>query len=500
MMGRTGLLAALTLATAGLSACGGTVTGSPAAAQGVAVDIQPQSAQVVRGGTVPFAATVTGTANTAVVWDVEEAAGGTVDANGHYTAPQLTGLYHVRATSQADASAQGVASVTVTATPVIAVSISPSSPSVQTGGTVAFTAIVTGTTNTAVTWTVQEASGCGSVTQGGAYTAPASASTCHVVATSNADPTKSAVAAVTVTAPTTGADTLQVQGRHLLDTCGNQLVIRGVEETIGLGMEVQGSWNGLVDQIALTNSNAMRFLPNMSQLSLSQIEGIIARAVSHQMVVYLSVGGANRTWFGQAATKTMLDKYKKWLILDALEEVSYDNRTTWQSDAITAVNYFRGQGYTEPLTVIANNYGRDLPSLLINGPAVVAADPLGRTILGWQSYWGSNDYWQGVYGLTLAQGINQAAQQAYPIQLGIINYTDWYIFGNSVVEDYVTAMSLAQQNNQGWLWWDYYNPFGNETSLSPTDGMANNLSAVGNVVVNTDPNSITATSRKACGQ
>jgi hypothetical protein len=333
------------------------------------------------------------------------------------------------------------------------------------------------------------------------YTAPASAATCHVVATSQADTGKRATATVTVTAIAPGTGTLQVQGRRLLDTCGNPLVIRGVEETIGIGMEVQGSWNGLVDQIALTNSNAMRFLPDMSQLTLAQIESILARAVSHQLVVFLSVGTSNRAWFAQANVKTMLDKYKKWLVLDALEEVDYDNRTQWQADAIAAVTYFRGQGYTEPLTVIANLSGRDLPSLLSNGPAVVAADPLGRTILGWQAYWGSNGWYQGQYGMTLAQGIDAAAQQAFPIQLGILYYPDWYVFGASVTLDTSGAMAGAQRNGLGWLWWDYYNPFSSENSLSPSNGMASNLNATfGNAVVNTDANGITATAHKACGQ
>jgi hypothetical protein len=50
-----------------------------------------------------------------------------------------------------------------------------------------------------VAWSLQEASGCGSVTQAGLYTAPGAAATCHVVATSLADGTRSAVATVTVT-------------------------------------------------------------------------------------------------------------------------------------------------------------------------------------------------------------------------------------------------------------------------------------------------------------
>ncbi len=190
------------LAVAGLFACTSTVdeAGVRAAANQVAVQVEPPSAQVTAGGSVSFAATVTGSANTAVTWTVQEGSpGGSITTSGQYTAPATSGAYHVVATSQADPTKASAAAVTVT--PVVAVAVSPPTATVAAGGSLTFTAAVTGTTNTAVAWSVQEASGCGSVTQAGVYTAPAVGATCHVVATSSADPTKRAVATVTVTPP-----------------------------------------------------------------------------------------------------------------------------------------------------------------------------------------------------------------------------------------------------------------------------------------------------------
>jgi Zn-dependent metalloprotease len=81
----------------------------------------------------------------------------------------------------------------------VAVSVTPTTATLATGATFQFTAAVTGSTNTAVTWT---ATG-GTVTSGGLYTAPASAGTFTVKATSAADTTKSASATVTVTSGAT---------------------------------------------------------------------------------------------------------------------------------------------------------------------------------------------------------------------------------------------------------------------------------------------------------
>ncbi len=86
----------------------------------------------------------------------------------------------------------------------IAVDVQPPSASLGLGLSLQFQAQVTGTADTAVTWSAD----CGSVTQAGLYSAPAAAATCRVVARSRADSTKSATATVTVTAqpspPTSG--------------------------------------------------------------------------------------------------------------------------------------------------------------------------------------------------------------------------------------------------------------------------------------------------------
>lgn len=79
----------------------------------------------------------------------------------------------------------------------VTVSISPTGASLYYGGTRQFTAYVTGTTNTAVTWS---ATG-GTVDQTGLYKAGTTAGTYSVTAKSQADSTKSAKATVTIAAP-----------------------------------------------------------------------------------------------------------------------------------------------------------------------------------------------------------------------------------------------------------------------------------------------------------
>jgi len=73
-------------------------------------------------------------------------------------------------------------------------------PNLNQGATQSFTAFVIGTSNSAVNWAVQEGAAGGSITNTGIYTAPNKSGTFHVLATSQADTTKSQTATVSVAA------------------------------------------------------------------------------------------------------------------------------------------------------------------------------------------------------------------------------------------------------------------------------------------------------------
>ncbi|MGA8891550.1 MAG: hypothetical protein WB493_08280 [Anaeromyxobacteraceae bacterium] len=105
----------------------------------------------------------------------------------------------------------------------VAVRVEPPAVTVVPGGSTRFSASVTGTALTSVAWSVQEVPSCGTVTPDGAYLAPAAPATCHVLATSAADPAVAAIALVTVSpAPgVPGALTLS-PATATIDACGRQ--------------------------------------------------------------------------------------------------------------------------------------------------------------------------------------------------------------------------------------------------------------------------------------
>ncbi len=170
-----------------------------ASTQWVTVNLTPATKKITADDTLQFTATVAGTLNPAVTWTIQEgSAGGTISANGLYT-PAGAGVFHVVATSVANPAKADSSTITVTPSlKNIVVTISPASTTAAPSSSVQFAATVTGNANTAVSWSVQEGSAGGTVSTAGKYKAPATAGTYHVVATSKANPAKSAAATVTV--------------------------------------------------------------------------------------------------------------------------------------------------------------------------------------------------------------------------------------------------------------------------------------------------------------
>jgi chitodextrinase len=188
------------------------------------ISISPTAASVATTKTQPFTATVANATNTAVTWQVNGVTGGdsthgTISASGLYTAPSAVpnpATVTVAGILQTDPTKSASATVTITASqnPVV-ISISPTVASVVTTKTQPFTATVTNTTNTAVTWQVNGVAGGdsthGTISASGLYTAPSAVpnpATVTVSAISQADPTKSASATVAISAaPDTTAPT-----------------------------------------------------------------------------------------------------------------------------------------------------------------------------------------------------------------------------------------------------------------------------------------------------
>jgi hypothetical protein len=190
---------------------------------------------VTLGKSAQYTATVTGNSDTAVAWSVDGVVGGdttlgTISASGLYTAPESqlqSAQVTITATSMADPSVSQNLVVTLTTqahTPVTIMVALGGPTSVQLGNTSQYTATVTGSSDTGVTWSVNDLAGgdssVGTISSTGRYTAPTkapSSSKVTISATSMADISVSQSMTITLSAPPptvtltlTGATTVTV--------------------------------------------------------------------------------------------------------------------------------------------------------------------------------------------------------------------------------------------------------------------------------------------------
>ena len=120
---------------------------NPPASGNIQVSVTPNPVNVRAGSSQQFAASVSGTTNTAVSWSVNNVAGGnsasgTITSSGDYTAPAALpnpNTITVQATSAADSSASGSSDVTILNPTPVLTAISPTSVNVG-----AFSLTVTG--------------------------------------------------------------------------------------------------------------------------------------------------------------------------------------------------------------------------------------------------------------------------------------------------------------------------------------------------------------------
>lgn len=184
-----------------LDGTGGSITAANGVISIVAISVTatPTAATLQSGQSIQLSAAVAGSTNSNVTWSMAPMVG-SLSSSGLYTAPStIAGTQTVVVTATSIADPTKSAGVTITLVPV-SVILSPSSASLSAAQTQQFTAAVSNTGNEGVTWSLSPAVG---TISNGLYTAPVSIpsnQTVSVIASSVVDPTKVAVATVTLIA------------------------------------------------------------------------------------------------------------------------------------------------------------------------------------------------------------------------------------------------------------------------------------------------------------
>ena len=174
------------------------VPGTPAV-----VSISPQAVTLGPGQSQQFVAAVANAPDQSVAWSISPSSGaGSISNAGIYTAPaNFNTTQTVTVTARSNYDATKSASAVITLSPSVSVSVKPLVAMVSASQTEQFTATVTGSTNSGVSWSLNPP--IGTISSTGLYTAPAAitgATVVTVIATSDADPTRSGSATINLNA------------------------------------------------------------------------------------------------------------------------------------------------------------------------------------------------------------------------------------------------------------------------------------------------------------
>ena len=284
----------------------------------VSVSISPADASVQVAESQQFTALVSNASDTRVTWLVNGTVGGnssvgTISSSGLYTAPRSVpspASLTVTAQSVADTSKSASAIVTVSSPP-ISVSVSPTGATCQVGHSQQFTATVSNTSNTAVTWLVNGTVGgnstLGTISSTGLYTAPSSVPSpagVTVTAQSVADTSKSASANVSVANTTagqyyvapTGSDANNGSAASPWATIAHAATVIGPGATVHVG---PGAYTGYITtSVSGTASSRITYISDL-QWGAKIIGDRVDHSTWHNYGDYIDIVGFELTSVGR---------------------------------------------------------------------------------------------------------------------------------------------------------------------------------------------------------
>jgi len=297
---------------------------------------------------------------------------------------------------------------------------------------------------------------------------------------------------------------IQVNGRNLTGTCGDTLVLKGVNYApYNWGYTASENY---FEQIALTKANAVRIVWFKNSTSaiynnLVYLDSALARCVRAKMIPIVELHDATCTgnmndvvalvpFYTSSAFKALELKYRQHLIINIANEAGY---YAWTSNQATALNTYkttyinalhtlRNSGLQVPVMIDAPDCGTNSDAFVNAGAEILASDVLSNTLFSVHGYWygfaGNNPTTmlikvQALYNSGLCIYFGEIANQqddTSPCQYNLA---------------YVQLLNILKTYNIGWSAWGWYHDVCTQRQLS-NNGNANNLSAYGQVIVN-DP-------------
>ncbi len=253
------------------------------------------------------------------------------------------------------------------------------------------------------------------------------------------------------------SETLQIEGRFLYTAAGEKVIMRGVNEMMIWSGNRSGST--ILPEIAQTGANAIRLVWLADGTgSLADLDELIANSIRNGMIPMVEMHDATGDWtklpaiidyWLQDDVKAVMDKYKKWVLLNIANEVggTSGDDVAFRDNYKDAITKLRDKGYKLPLIIDAPNWGQDEGVIARNWEEVLNHDPIKNLMFSVHTYWVNNRQQR------LDDFLNLVVNEGMPFLFGEGPQPNGW--DCTTPFPYENCMLQCQEKEIGWLNWSW---------------------------------------------
>lgn len=256
--------------------------------------------------------------------------------------------------------------------------------------------------------------------------------------------------------PSGDVATFKVDGAKLKDRCGEEVVLRGVNEMIVWSAGRDGTPE--YSEIAKTGANVVRIVWN-KEGTAQQLDVAIAGALAEQLIPMIENHDATGDltllpevvdYWTQPEVVAVLKKYEQDLLLNIANEAGDGAVTsaTYQSAYETAITRLRETGLVLPLILDAPQWGQNIDVIQATWQALSAHDPEHNLL------YSVHTWWHDPMGVRVKAELAESSEAGMPLIVGEFSHHAVYQCDQAPFA-YSVLLDESQRLGIGWLVWSW---------------------------------------------
>jgi mannan endo-1,4-beta-mannosidase len=262
--------------------------------------------------------------------------------------------------------------------------------------------------------------------------------------------------------------TMYVSGRNLYSAASEKVILRGINEMYYALPDLSGSDETI--EMAKTGANTIRISWNVrfrsSAADVVFLEKAVSNCIQNKMIPIVTTVDATGK-FGleldtcvdfwlRADVKALVNKHKKWFILNIANEAG-DNNVTSDEFKIrykAIIKKLRDAGIEVPLLIDGSGFGGNVEQLISCATEIAASDIKSNTFFSCHTYWNSN------HESMIDNAISSIVNNNLPIIFGESPTPTSFNEGTKAnpicrPSPYKYLLQKFNENEIGWLAWSW---------------------------------------------